>query len=85
MLENIEIINANSNAENASSNLKNLENVAAKDYNTLEEKCNGDNCCLASVNGMRKRGASLLKPGESCPDGTSKDMLKCKSSYQFCY
>lgn len=56
-------------------------------YSELEKKCQGkesENCCKSSFERLRQRGVREA-PSSGCPEGTNKDMLKCKDSLKWCY
>jgi hypothetical protein len=54
-----------------------------KYYNDLSSQCEGDECCLASVNSMFKGGYKLATDGQ-CPEGYDISMLRCITSYKWC-
>lgn len=64
------------------SDIKKNEAIAAY-YQTLRTHCNEDSCCLASVQAMEKGGFEEAKDGE-CPEGVSKNMMKCITSLKWC-
>lgn len=56
-------------------------------YNRLAKDCEqrgSKSCCLASVLAMRRGGFQPAPPEESCPAGTSRNMMRCEDSYQWC-
>lgn len=52
-------------------------------YENLKNKCNGNSCCISSVDSMKSASAKLAE-NETCPDGSEKDMLKCEGTYIWC-
>ena len=53
-------------------------------YNLLEEKCNGDNCCVSSLKTMRANNYKEADKNGKCPVGFFINMMKCIASYQWC-
>ena len=53
-------------------------------YNLLEEKCNGDNCCVSSLKTMRANNYKEADKNGKCPVGFFMNMMKCIASYQWC-
>ena len=53
-------------------------------YDVLEEKCNGDNCCLSSLKHMRNNNYKKADENEECPEGFNRSMMRCITSYQWC-
>jgi hypothetical protein len=54
-----------------------------KYYEDLEKDCNGDACCLTSVEAMELNGYKLLSDA-GCPEGQVKNIYRCPASYQWC-
>ena len=53
-------------------------------YRLLEKECGRlDSCCKNSVDRMRNNGTRRAI-GNACPEGYSRDMLRCESSYAWC-
>jgi hypothetical protein len=52
----------------------------AKDCDTRGSK----SCCLASVLAMRRGGFQPASPEGNCPAGTTRNMMRCEDSYQWC-
>ena len=62
----------------------NFDNSADKKYyETLKKDCNGDSCCLTSVETMELNGYKLL-PDAGCPEGQVQNIYRCPTSYQWC-
>ena len=63
-------------------------------YNKLRSGCrnntwtgnNIDECCQSSVDAMESSKGIMLDPvlTVECPEGYTKNMMKCPSSYQWC-
>ncbi len=56
-------------------------------YQNLRKKCaqaESGNCCLSSVQNMQMLDASEA-PDAGCPPHSTRDMLKCKDSFKWCY
>lgn len=62
-----------------------LAKLEKTDYVKMREACKGDGCCLASVAAMEGAKGILLKSKESCASGWLPNMLKCPSSYRWCF
>jgi len=52
-------------------------------YYELKKRCQGNSCCLASLERMEKSQGFLVK-GFKCPVGHKFEMLRCEQSYQWC-
>lgn len=57
-------------------------------YGELAKQCvenykEGPNCCLGSVDAIRKGGYKLSQDG-TCDDGFRVEMFKCIGSYKWC-
>jgi hypothetical protein len=52
-------------------------------YLKLEKQCNGDHCCLASLQSMILKDLKAIK-GTECPQGYHFNALLCGNSYHWC-
>ena len=52
-------------------------------YDVLEKKC-ADNCCMSSLKTMRANNYKEADKNGKCPEGFFIDMMKCRTSYQWC-
>jgi len=52
-------------------------------YLKLEKQCDGNTCCLASLQGMIAAHAKAVK-NQTCPKGYRINGLLCIDSYQWC-
>ena len=64
--------------------VKPVNQVTENYYNFLEEKCNGDNCCVSSLKTMRANNYKEADKNGKCPVGFFMNMMKCIASYQWC-
>ena len=64
--------------------IKSVNQVTENYYDILEKKCDGDNCCLASLKRMRANNYKEADKNGKCPEGFFMDMMKCVTSYQSC-
>ncbi|MCK5084359.1 MAG: hypothetical protein KAQ64_01780 [Candidatus Pacebacteria bacterium] len=53
-------------------------------YDILGKKCNGDGCCLSSLETMREYNYKEVHENKKCPEGFNKIMMRCLTSYQWC-
>ena len=53
-------------------------------YDVLEEKCDGDGCCVSSLETMRDNNYKEADENGNCLDGFKMNMQKCITSYQWC-
>lgn len=60
-----------------------LQPADGDSYALLRQQCDGDGCCLESVDRMEEGGFAFSEDG-SCPEGYSPNMLRCVNSYSWC-
>ena len=53
-------------------------------YNALEKKCDGDNCCVSSLEYMKENNYKEADDSGRCSEGFDRDMMACITSYHWC-
>ncbi len=53
-------------------------------YDALEKKCDGDSCCLSSLEYMKENNYKEADDNGRCSEGFDRDMMACITSYHWC-
>ena len=53
-------------------------------YDLLEKKCDGDNCCVSSLEYMKENNYKEADDSGRCSEGFDRDMMACITSYHWC-